>query len=246
MPDEDIRESASLLSATITPVAAAASSVPATAEATGVANARGVGEPGARKMREASGRGAEPARREQAVAVQGASLAPTRRGLLAASIVAAACGLGLFLWISIGSHRASPYPIAWFIIVAAILGSIMNEPFRPDEERRASYRSTAAYMVWKGSIAIVFAFVVYLMSIGELVGGELFPKFISVSTRANPGWGMEEFLVDVVPGSYQDVAKVLIWSFIAGYAERFVPNLIGQLVRRTEDGDKGKPASSAT
>ena len=160
---------------------------------------------------------------------------PTRHGLVGAVIIVVACALGLLIWKSIGlEHGADRYPISWFIIAAAILGSIVNEPFRPGKEHKASYGWVISYIAWKAAIAIIFAFLLYLMTIGELIGGNVFPQFVHEPLNENQPWNMEAFLTLVKPASYKDIAKILIWSFLAGYSEKFVPNLIGQLLKGSE------------
>ncbi len=140
--------------------------------------------------------------------------------------------LGFWFWWSIPSEAgASKFPIAWFIIITAMLGSIVNEPFRENLEHRLNFGWTVTYIFWKGSVSIVFAFLLYLMAIGGLIGGELFPKFAEIPLIEGETWNMEAFVTKVDPATYKDVAKILVWSFIAGYSEKFVPNLIGKLLK---------------
>jgi hypothetical protein len=49
------------------------------------------------------------------------------------------------------------------------------------------------------------------------------------------------FLTNTIPETNSDYAKLLIWSFIVGFAERFVPDTLSQFVKRsqTESGAKG-------
>lgn len=147
--------------------------------------------------------------------------------------------LGFGFWRSIPfDSGASKYPIAWFIIIAAILGSVVNEPFRESEAHQSTYGWTVAYILWKSSVSIVFAFLLYLLAIGGLIGGELFPQFDATPLMQGTHWNMEAFVTKVDPTDYKDVAKILIWSFIAGYSEKFVPNLIGKIVKTSEGEDK--------
>jgi len=37
------------------------------------------------------------------------------------------------------------------------------------------------------------------------------------------------FVLNVNPGTNADFAKLLAWSFVAGFSEKFVPNLIAKL-----------------
>jgi len=156
-------------------------------------------------------------------------------GAVVAVIVVIAVLLGFLIWHSIGAGGgAEKYPISWFIIIAAILGSIVNEPFRPGESHKPTYGWIAAYIFWKSAVSIVFAFLLYLMAIGELIGGNMFPQFAQTPLGKDASWTMEAFLTLVNPASHKDIAKILIWSFIAGYSEKFVPNLIGQLLKSSE------------
>jgi len=155
-------------------------------------------------------------------------------GTIVASIIAIALLLGFWFWNSIGSGSgAEKYPISWFIIITAILGSIVNEPFRQGEP----HQYTLAYISWKSAVAVVFAFLFYLMAIGGLIGGDMFPRFVQTSLPDNANWNMTNFATAVKPESYKDVAKILVWSFIAGYSEKFVPNLIGQILKTSEGKD---------
>ena len=72
------------------------------------------------------------------------------------------------------------------------------------------------------------------MAIGGLIGGDMFPHFVHIPLKEGAYWNMETFLTAVKPESYKDVAKILVWSFIAGYSEKFVPNLIGQILKTSE------------
>lgn len=158
-----------------------------------------------------------------------------RYGAVVASIIAIALLLGFWFWRSIGSGSgAEEYPLSWFIIIAAILGSLVNEPFRQGEPHQYTYGWIAAYISWKSAVSVVFAFLLYLMAIGGLIGGDMFPHFVQAKLADGVHWSMTNFVTAVKPESYKDVAKILVWSFIAGYSEKFVPNLIGQILKTSE------------
>jgi hypothetical protein len=158
-------------------------------------------------------------------------------GLVIGTIVAVVLVLGFYFRRSIGAGGgAEDYPISWFIIVAAILGSVVNQPFRHGEMQRASVGWMAGYLFWKSTVSIVFAFVLYLMFIAGLVSGDLFPHFVRTTVETGGQYvNMKEFATKVDPASYKDVAKILVWSFIAGYSEKFVPNLIAQLLKTSRE-----------
>lgn len=66
----------------------------------------------------------------------------------------------------------------------------------------------------------IFATLLFLTFIGGLVQGSLFPRF------GGDGW----FDVLFRPS---DWARLMVWSFIAGFSERFVPDLLNNLILRS-------------
>lgn len=69
-------------------------------------------------------------------------------------------------------------------------------------------------------IGAIFALVLYLIFAGELLKGGIFPDF---SKNLDPKTG---YLMGI---SFQDWSKLLVWCFIAGFAERFVPDVLTRL-----------------
>jgi len=148
-------------------------------------------------------------------------------------IVIIALLMGLLLWYS--ADGTEKYPLAWFIIMAAVLGSVVNEPYHQEKIHRLTNGWIAAYILWKSSVSIVFAFLFYLIAMGGLIGGDMFPNFMHLPLKEGAHWNMEAFVTAVKPESYKDIAKILVWSFIAGYSEKFVPNLIGKILKSSDE-----------
>ena len=80
----------------------------------------------------------------------------------------------------------------------------------------------------------VLAGTLYLLFISGLLAGSLFPKFDVVSTSVPPGGvnalsdGVNALFITGC-SSGADYAKLFFWSFVAGFSEKFVINIIGQL-----------------
>lgn len=163
-------------------------------------------------------------------------------GLIVAAVVAVALVLGLWFNKRIGvAGGAEEYPISWFIIIAALLGSLVNQPFRHAEIARLTVGWLLIYLLWKIAVAIVFAFVLYMMFIAGLISGDMFPRFINTTAEAGGKYvSMKAFSTAIDPESYKDVAKIFVWSFVAGYSEKFVPNLVEKMLSLSEgSGNKG-------
>jgi hypothetical protein len=59
----------------------------------------------------------------------------------------------------------------------------------------------------------------------SLLKGDFFPDFF----EADKWMGVSEFLNAASPKTGSEIAKLLIWSFIAGFSERFVPGVLDHL-----------------
>ncbi len=78
----------------------------------------------------------------------------------------------------------------------------------------------------------IFAIVLMLVFLAGILEGSLFPKF--THTEINSQYVVDSFLTWLsmtFPTSGPDIAKLFFWSFVAGFSERFVP----QIIRKTSD-----------
>jgi hypothetical protein len=72
----------------------------------------------------------------------------------------------------------------------------------------------------------VLALLVYVLFLSDLLSGQLFPRFVPDAT-AQPQAGFVS-VFHQHGASYQDYAKLVFWSFVAGFSERFVTDVIGR------------------
>lgn len=77
----------------------------------------------------------------------------------------------------------------------------------------------------------LFAFVLYGVFASGIIQGEIFPRFQSADNEYTTPY---EFADQTIPATNGDAAKAILWGFIAGFAEGFVPNFIDKLVRDAE------------
>lgn len=78
---------------------------------------------------------------------------------------------------------------------------------------------------WIGGI---FAVVMYGIFAAGVLQGELFPTFQATDTCFTTAY---TFADQLVPATNIDAAKAILWAFVAGFAELFVPNFIDKLTR---------------
>jgi len=116
------------------------------------------------------------------------------------------------------------------VMGSAIVGSLINQSQRPDA---ATMKGSAwIYVLWKCAVALSFAVVLYLLFVSNIVQGSIFPSFICVDADFS---GLDAFVRGVQPAKNVDVAKCLVWGFIAGYSERFVPNILERISTEAEE-----------
>ena len=89
----------------------------------------------------------------------------------------------------------------------------------------------------------VFAVVALLFFLSGLIGGTIFPQFEQAPGDLAGHW---RFWTTLVPHSHGDYAKLFLWCFIAGFAERLIPDMIDRLIKRADDAQSGTPVPIPT
>lgn len=121
-----------------------------------------------------------------------------------------------------------------FMFIAAMLGSVINQSQEKTVAggNRLTIREQVIYFAWKILVALVFALFLYCAFMSEIITGAMFPKFTGLDGQYT---GMYDYINSVSLATYREAAKMLIWAFIAGYAEKFVPNIIQQIKGSTNE-----------
>jgi hypothetical protein len=154
------------------------------------------------------------------------------------------------LWIVIGILLASllifeKTPLYFIIITAGMLGAltsflrrlqkVVDSAPHPDQSSDLSalaYEKRAALM----SLVVggVFAVVLYMMFAAGMgsVMGDLGPKFAAPETYPAGGANFRIFVDLVGPKSGADYAKVVVWAFVAGFFEQFVPDVLDRVANK--------------
>lgn len=100
------------------------------------------------------------------------------------------------------------------------------------------------YSMIPSLIGIIAAVALYLIFASGLVKGDLFPQFhlSPVSPRSDD---FQNFVFNWQPVAPADYAKAFVWSFIAGFSERFVPDLLERFASSQQQTlDRGREQAS--
>ena len=139
--------------------------------------------------------------------------------------------------------------VSWAVFVCGILGGFVSIQQRvktvTDQELRLLTRS------WFQILLIpifggLFALVLYSLFLSGIISGHMFPWFYIPEPHGNPDNAyIVSFLTETYPATGQDMAKLLFWSFVAGFSERFVPQVINRVADQVEEDErqKDKPGS---
>lgn len=87
----------------------------------------------------------------------------------------------------------------------------------------------------------ILAVVLYVLFVSTLVSGDLFPKFVPDIRNPSPEFQKGFSEIFAVHGESVDYAKMMFWSFVAGFSERFVTDIISKF--ENGSGSGGKPSA---
>lgn len=97
----------------------------------------------------------------------------------------------------------------------------------------------AGYYLWLSPLlGAIFAVVLCFMFIAGFVEGTVFPEF---SKFVGKSVGFFDFTWHTLPRSSADYAKLFVWAFLAGFAERLVPDNLDRLATKLAMADKPQP-----
>jgi hypothetical protein len=88
---------------------------------------------------------------------------------------------------------------------------------------------TAGYYLWLSPLlGSVFAVILMVMFISGVAKGAAFPEFY-IPSKSETGLPFFDFASKTLPTGSGEYAKLFIWAFLAGFAERLVPDSLDRL-----------------
>jgi hypothetical protein len=141
------------------------------------------------------------------------------------------------------SPNRSP-PLLLLVMLAGMLGaffSALTRLYHVDEAGAALISPTvqglggwymAMYAAVPPIVGAIAAVVLYLVFVSSFVQGDLFPTIECVEGKTCRS--IAELMDNYWPAEPADYGKALVWSFIAGFSERFVPDLLQTLVKKEQ------------
>ncbi|GJQ58382.1 MAG: hypothetical protein D8M57_16465 [Candidatus Scalindua sp. AMX11] len=134
-------------------------------------------------------------------------------------------------------------PWTTLIFVAGTVGGVVNSFRRMQmlsvskvlESNAMTGRLIAIQIYLSPFVGGVFAIVLYAIFMSGFVQGSLFPAFASGDHVFTT---FREFADQARPATNTDMAKSIIWDFIAGFLEGLVPNFISKIAKDVDPKNK--------
>ncbi len=134
--------------------------------------------------------------------------------------------------------RDQPFPTLLTAMFVGGLGGLVSVHYRIQSMPRGEDAIRGALALYNGWFSVYFspavgavsAGLLYMLFRGTLISGTLFPTFGDAQGSATPGDAGFYALVGLSEGlAAREYAKLVIWSFVAGFVERVVPNTLSRL-----------------
>jgi hypothetical protein len=134
--------------------------------------------------------------------------------------------------------KGGPPPVL-IVVFAGVLGGFLSVQQRLQQTANIDplFKELQLKAGWFGVVFLapisgaVFALVLYWIFLSGLLEGALIPSFGLAHPPPGP-IDFLEFIKESGPRGLSDYGKLLVWSFIAGFAERFVPDVLTRLTQQ--------------
>ena len=141
--------------------------------------------------------------------------------------------------------RQGRFMVSWACFGCGLLGgfiSIQQRLKRVGDEELALLSGSWFQIVLVPVYGGIFALILYVAFLSQIVTGALFPQFVIPPFNKPPTTqDIQAFFSQTYPASGVDLAKLLFWCLVAGFSERFIPQIISKVP--SGGGDKDDPVA---
>lgn len=166
--------------------------------------------------------------------VRGAGTArAVRRHLFAVTVVVCSALVGYMIWADLQPNSS----LVVLVFLTGALGGLLSvyRRFRllappPGAEAAAEpAHGLLLHAYLSPMLGGIFGVILYLVMLTGIIEGDFFPRFRNLDREYE---GLFALFDSTVPAENKDAIKAVFWAFIAGFSERFVPDLVGRVGRR--------------
>lgn len=137
---------------------------------------------------------------------------------------------GKLLWAENSGNSVS---LLLVVFLAGAAGGVISNYFRIRDLPAQNIGTNAIIQIYiTPLIAGLLSWVAYAICLSGLLQGSLFPVFAGGDVAYE---NLEQMFSVVRPNTTLDVAKVLLWSFIAGFFEKLIPNILDKIAGDVDD-----------
>jgi len=134
------------------------------------------------------------------------------------------------------------------VIIAGLLGgafSMLQRVQSPIQDgdplsNLLALRTAKREILLSPILGAVGALVLYCVFDAGLLKGDLFPTMYTVPKPAQGSLSFEKYLFAAGPSAGIDHAKLLVWSFLAGFSERLLPDALDRLTKQASSNNTAK------
>lgn len=133
--------------------------------------------------------------------------------------------------------RGNRFMVSWVCFGAGLLGGFVSiqQRLKKFGEEELDLLSKSWFQILLIPVyGGIFALVLYVGFLSGIVEGSLFPRFATQEFGTPPTTDDIRRFFSSYPSSGPDLAKLLFWTFVAGFSERFVPQILEKTQKRDD------------
>lgn len=156
---------------------------------------------------------------------------------------------GVLVWCQV--HNRNFLALVACVLYFGLLGGFVSsqrrmESIPPDTDPLLSVfglDNAGYYLFLSPLLGAIFALVLTMMFMGGILKGTIFPQFVMTHPRGNLSFFHQAG--ETLPTTNEQYAMLFVWCFLAGFAERLVPDSLDRLGSRLTGSKQASPTPSS-